>query len=255
MRVLAHERTWAAVAARDRVVVGGGMLTLLTLAWAYLFLTAPYMTVAIAGPDVSRWGGSQFAMAVTMWTVMMLAMMLPTVAPWVTALATLSAGPAPGASALPAGQFLAGYLLVWTGYSLVAASLQWVLHEGGLLSASASLAGGILPAFLVVAAGLFQWTPAKRACLKHCRSPLGFFLTSWRAGRWGALRMGLQHGWFCVACCWALMALSFVAGVMNLAWMALVTVFVLVDHAVVLGDALGRVAGAGLLAWGIWMVW
>ncbi len=246
---------WAAVAEQDHLLTIGGMLGLLTLAWAYLAMTAPHMAVVLTGPDAGRWGASQFATAAAMWTVMMLAMMLPTVAPWVTALATLSGSRSPGSPAMPAGQFLAGYLLVWTGYSVTAASLQWALHEGGLLSASASLAGGILPAFLVMAAGLFQWTPAKRACLKHCRSPLGFFLTSWRAGRWGALRMGLRHGLFCVACCWALMALSFVAGVMNLAWMALVTVFVLVDHAVARGDGFGRAAGAGLVAWGVWMMW
>ena len=245
--------TWATVTEVDHLVTIGGVLTLLTMAWVYLISAGPHLA-ALTGPDTSRWGASQFATAAAMWIVMMLAMMLPTVAPWVAALTTVSRGESPGSATLPAGQFLAGYLVVWAGYSLAAASVQWGLHEGGLLSATASLTRGWPAGFLLVVAGLFQWTPAKRACLKHCRSPLAFFLTSWRPGPWGPLRMGLRHGFFCVACCWALMALSFVAGVMNLAWMALVTVFVLVDHAVARGDAFGRLAGAGLAVWGVSML-
>jgi|TARA_B100000315_G_scaffold205719_2_gene199614 predicted metal-binding membrane protein len=219
------------------------------LAWVVLAAGGPGLMSTTAG-DAVPWGAGQFATVASMWIVMMVAMMLPTVAPWVAALSTIGRRMGRG---LPAGEFVAGYLLVWSGFSVAAASVQWGLHEAGWLSAASSLgpqaAGGLL-----IVAGVYQWTPAKQACLKHCRSPLGFFLTSWRSGRWGPARMGLRHGAFCVACCWALMALSFVAGVMNLIWMALVALFVLVDHAVARGPWLGRAAGAALAVWGVGLV-
>ncbi|HJO38175.1 MAG: DUF2182 domain-containing protein [Vicinamibacterales bacterium] len=219
------------------------------LAWVVLVAGTPGL-MPMAHRAAMPWGGAQLAMAASLWIVMMVTMMLPTVAPWVAALSTMGRRTGRG---LPAGEFVAGYLLVWSGFGVAAASVQWGLHEVGWLSTASSLgpqaAGGLL-----IVAGVYQWTPAKQACLKHCRSPLGFFLTSWRSGRWGPVRMGLRHGAFCVACCWALMALSFVAGVMNLIWMALVALFVLVDHAVARGPWLGRAAGAALVAWGVRLV-
>ncbi|MAM85154.1 MAG: hypothetical protein CL472_10880 [Acidobacteria bacterium] len=236
---------------RDRMIAAGGMLGLIALAWAYLVLVMP-QPLAVAMPDLSHWGFQHFVMAVAMWTVMMVAMMLPSVGPWVAALSTIGGG-AGMTRELSAGEFLVGYLLVWTGYSVAAASAQWGLHEAGWLS-SASVLDAWPAGFLLIATGVFQWTPAKAACLEHCRSPIGFFLTSWRSGRSGPFRMGVQHGVFCVACCWALMALSFVAGIMNLIWMVFVTLFVLVDHAVARGLWLGRATGAGLVAWGAWLL-
>jgi predicted metal-binding membrane protein len=146
-----------------------------------------------------------------------------------------------------------GYLAVWTGYSVGAAGLQWALHDYGLLSTGDTVpvaaGGGAL-----MLAGLYQWSAVKYACLRHCRSPLGFFLSSWRDGGPGAPRMGFQHGLYCVGCCWALMGLSFVAGLMNLLWMAAVTVFVFVDHIFPSGLWLSRLAGAGLIVRGLWMI-
>ncbi len=104
-----------------------------------------------------------------------------------------------------------------------------------------------------VISGKFQWTPYKHACLKHCRSPLDFLMTDWREGTNGALIMGLRHGAFCLGCCWALMCLLFVAGVMNLLWVAVITTFVLIEKVVPAGHWVGRMAGVGLIAWGITM--
>ena len=147
-----------------------------------------------------------------------------------------------------------GYLAVWTAYSFLAAGLQWGLHTITLLSPQLRGASPAPEGALLLIAGVYQWTPAKNACLIHCRSPLGFFLTSWKEGRFGSFLMGFQHGLYCVGCCWALMALSFVAGLMNLLWMAAITIFVLIDHTTLVGYWFTRATGALLIGSGIWML-
>jgi len=142
--------------------------------------------------------------------------------------------------------FLAGYFAMWTAFSAIAALVQQALHHD---ATSPVLAGGIL-----VAAGVYQWTPFKDACLRHCRSPLSFLLSDWREGSLGAFRMGIDHGLFCLGCCWLLMALPFAAGVMNLMWMAAITAFILVEKAAPGGQWFGRIGGAALAVAGIWMV-
>lgn len=126
------------------------------------------------------------------------------------------------------------------------------MHEGALLSPMGALQGPVCGGALLVLVGVFQWTSLKDRCLAHCQSPLGFFLTSWRPGRTGALRMGVDHGLYCVTCCWALMAVAFVAGVMSLIWMGGVTLFVFVDQTLVRSAVLTRTAGVGLVVWGLW---
>lgn len=202
--------------------------------------------------DLGTWSAVDVGIATAMWILMMAAMMLPSVMPWLLALSRRSGGRA--RPRLRVGEFLFGYLLVWSAYSVVAAMVQWQLHDRAMLSAMGTIVSPALGGALLLVAGIFQWTPVKNACLEHCRSPLGFFLTSWKNGRWGALRMGVTHGFLCVGCCWALMALAFVAGVMNLTWMALMTLFVFVDHAVLHSNWLSRSAGIALGAWGIWLV-
>jgi predicted metal-binding membrane protein len=148
--------------------------------------------------------------------------------------------------------FGAGYLAVWTGFSAVAGLSQWLLHRAALLSPAMASATPRLGGGLLIAAGVYQWLPLKGACLMHCRSPLGFFSHAWREGAAGALLMGLRHGLYCVGCCWLLMALLFMAGVMNLLWVAAIAGFVLVEKVVPGGRLLGKVAGALLVAWGTW---
>lgn len=200
---------------------------------------------SFAAPDPTPWTPIDFAAALVMWSVMMAAMMLPSVYPWVRALTRK----ADTTRSWPG--FLSGYFTAWTVFSFAAASIQWglsTLAPGG--ADSRRLAG----AGLLVIAGVYQWTPWKERCLSHCRSPLGYFLTKWKNGRARFFRMGFSHGLFCVGCCWALMLLSFVAGIMNFWWMALMTLFVFVDHTSTAGLWMGRVAGLILVVWAGWLV-
>jgi predicted metal-binding membrane protein len=151
---------------------------------------------------------------------------------------------------VPTGLFVSGYLLVWTGFSILASGLQWGLHGAALLSSAMGRTGPVLGGILLIAAGVFQWTPWKYVCLTQCRSPLGFFMTEWREGTWGALLMGLRHGSYCLGCCWILMGLLFATGVMNLLWMVLITAFVLVEKVVPHGDLVGRLSGVALVIGG-----
>jgi len=152
---------------------------------------------------------------------------------------------------VPTGLFLTGYLLVWTAFSAVATVAQWGLHAAALLSPGMVSVSPLLGGLLLLTAGIFQFTPLKQACLIHCRSPLGFIMGHWREGRAGAMRMGLEHGLYCVGCCWILMALLFVAGVMNLLWVAGISLFVLAEKVLPRGELVGRLGGAVLLVAGV----
>jgi predicted metal-binding membrane protein len=159
-----------------------------------------------------------------------------------------------GGPVVRTGVFALGYLVMWTAYSGVAALAQWMLHGLALMSPMMVSTSPYLGGGLLVAAGAFQWTPLKQACLVGCRSPVGFIMTEWRAGGRGAFIMGLRHGLYCVGCCGVLMALLLVAGVMNLLWVAILAVFVLVEKVVPGGERLGRVTGAVLVAAGLAMM-
>jgi predicted metal-binding membrane protein len=155
---------------------------------------------------------------------------------------------------VPTGLFLLGYLVVWSAFSLAAAVAQWALHGAALLSPMMKSSSPLLAGALLVFAGVFQWTPWKHACLNHCRSPLQFLLHDWREGPGGALAMGMKHGAFCAGCCWMLMALLFVAGVMNMLWVAAITILVLLEKVAPRGWRLDHVVGAILVAWGVWVI-
>jgi len=152
------------------------------------------------------------------------------------------------------GMFVLGYLVVWSGFSLIAALAQWALHGAALLSPMMKSNSSILGGVILIGAGLFQWTPWKRACLNHCSSPLGFLLGEWREGRAGALAMGIKHGAYCTGCCWLLMALLFVAGVMNLLWVAVIALLVLLEKVVPRRGWFGGAIGVACVAWGAWML-
>jgi predicted metal-binding membrane protein len=243
---------------RDRVVALAALGALTLLAWAVTAHTARSMTAmsqAMAMPMSGAWRPTELAGLFTMWVVMMVAMMLPSVAPIV--ILFLGVLRRRHGSRLPLGltaTFLGGYLLVWAGFSLLATVGQWSLHRAALLSAEAMQATPVVSGILLLAAGAFQWTPAKRACLSHCRSPFHFFSTEWREGSRGALMMGLRHGAWCVGCCWLLMSLLFVAGVMNLAWVAVLAAIVLLEKVTPAGPSVGRAIGALLGLWGVWLL-
>lgn len=242
---------------RDRAVVLGGLVGVSALAWAYTAEMAARMVqpVEMAMPAMHGTGPAEFAMLFTMWLVMMTAMMVPSAAPVILLFANLNRQRRERRSpAVPTSVFVLGYLLAWTAYSLLAAGAQLGLRDAALLSPGMAAASPFLGGGLLVLAGVYQWTPLKRACLAHCRSPLHFLSTEWREGAAGALRMGLRHGTYCVGCCWLLMALLFVAGVMNLLWVAAIALFVLLEKVVPAGGWIGRVAGVLLVAWGAWVV-
>jgi predicted metal-binding membrane protein len=240
---------------RERLVIGAGLLLLAALAWVYVVRLAEGMPahggMAMAMPQPAPWSLARLGWLALMWTIMMVAMMVPSAAPVILLFASVARRRrAQGIPAVPAAVFTLGYLLVWTGFGITAAVLQSALHAAALLSPSGASATPWLGGGLLVAAGVYQWLPLKGACLTHCRSPLGFFAAEWREGTGGALRMGMRHGLYCLGCCWLLMALLFVAGVMNLVWVALLAGVVLVEKLLPGGRTLGRAVGLFLVVWG-----
>jgi predicted metal-binding membrane protein len=249
---------------RERAVVALAMLALAALAWLYLWrgagmgMPALHMTSLAFFPHLQPAAAGEmpahYPMVAAMWWVMMIAMMTPSVAPLVLLYGRVMrhhgeyARAAPGCSIA----LLSGYLAVWAGFALAAASIQVLLQSSGLTSSmmlwsqSAFLSAGVL-----ALAGIYQLTPLKRACLAQCRGPVQFLTRHWRPGRAGAFRMGVLHGAYCVGCCWLLMALLFVGGVMNLAWIAALSVLVLAEKVSPAGPAIGIGAGIVLLAWAL----
>ena len=242
---------------RDRLIVIAGLAAVSLVAWAYMFYLAGKMGnmkvgMDMALPQIDPWGMMDLLLTFFMWTVMMVAMMVPSVSPMVLLLATMNRQRFPERSPLaPTAIFMLGYLIVWTLFSLMATLAQWGLHRAALLSSTMVSTSPILGAALLIAAGLFQWTPLKSACLKHCRSPLEFLPRNWRKGTGGSLLMGLRHGGVCTGCCWVLMALLFVARVMNLLWVGLIAIFVLAEKIFPRGDVMGRAAGGVLVLAGL----
>jgi len=184
-----------------------------------------------------------------MWLVMMAAMMTPALLPVLLLFSRLDRGPDARAHG---ALFAAGYLAVWLAFGLLATALQWALHRAALLHGHALLAGPALAGGLLLLAGVYQLTPLKIACLAHCQSPVAFLLAHWQAGAAGAWRMGVHHGRFCLGCCWALMLLMFVGGVMSVAAMAVLSAFVLAERLLPPGPWSSKVPGVVLLAWGAW---
>ncbi len=242
-----------AVLKRDRLIVLSGLGGTAALAWAYMGYLAwemgnMDMSMEMAMPQMQAWGVVDLFLLFVMWAVMMVAMMVPTATSMILMFVTINRRRQERAQPyVPTGVFLGGYILVWTGFSVLATLAQWRLHSAALLSPMMVSTSPLLGGLLLLAAGIFQWTPLKYACLKHCRSPLGFLMTNWREGTRGAFIMGLRHGSYCTGCCWFLMALLFVAGVMNLLWVATIAAFVLVEKVGPRWDLVGRVAG-GILA-------
>ncbi len=190
-----------------------------------------------------------------MWAVMMAAMMLPTATPMVIAFARMEGGNRmQGRSWLPVATFCAGYVVVWSGFSIGAAALQAVLTSLALMSPMMMKATAPVSAAILIAVGLYQFTPWKQSCLRLCRSPMSFLLTRWRNGPLGAFRMGLSHGVYCVGCCWALMGVLFAVGVMNTAWIVAITAYVLLEKVMPRSELISKGAGTGLVGLGLWLM-
>ena len=250
----------ALLSRRDKFAILTALSAVAGLAWAYLALTMASMDMASAAESMTGsigvpWTANHFILTLLMWAVMMVAMMLPSASPMVlTYAAVVDQIAATQGRRTSAIVFTAGYLIVWSGFSLVATALQWGLERAALLSPMIVTSSALLGGTLLIIAGLYQLSPAKDFCLKYCQSSLTFIASHWRPGQDGALRMGLRHGSYCVGCCWALMLLLFVGGVMNLLWVAAISIFVLLEKLIGVGTRAARwLSGTGLIAAGVFI--
>jgi len=262
---------------RDRTVVVAGLVAVSVLAWAYILAGAgmgmsafemtrmsgggapmPMDKGGMAGMSgmatmtmPAVWTPGYALLMLVMWWVMMVAMMLPSAAPMILLFAMVNRKSGEkGGPVVPATLFAGAYLVAWGGFSVMAVALQWGLERAELLSPMMASRNAAFGGTLLVLAGVYQLSPLKHACLRHCRGPIGFITQHWRPGRWGAFRMGVHHGLYCLGCCWTLMALLFFGGVMNLYWIAGLALFVLLEKTVPPGHWLASLSGLGLVAWG-----
>src|SRR2546430_8542265 len=223
----------------ERLLIGASLCGIALLAWFYTIYEARRMNVTgvcecmrmkMSGPDLSSWPTATLLPLFFMWVIMMIAMMLPSALPMILTFAAVARNRQRlGRPYVPMSIFVLGYVVIWCVFSALAAVGQWWLHPHSLLSSSMMSTSEWLGGTLLLGAGIFQFTPLKHACLTHCRGPLEFIMTRWREGSGGAFRMGLEHGAFCTGSCWALMALLFVAGVMNIFWIAALSLLVCLE--------------------------
>ncbi len=233
------------------------LLGVAALAWIYLWIDAARMAAMPMGMGMADnlWSAGSLTMLFAMWAIMMVGMMLPSAAPAILLYAGMVKKNAETGSAVaPAWLFAAGYLAVWTTFSVAATLLQAALQSAMLVTPMMASNSAWLSGILLILAGIYQWLPIKDTCLQKCRAPLSYFLFSWRPGHWGAFRMGAGHGAYCVGCCWALMLLLFTAGVMNLLWIAVIAGFVLAEKLVPAGAWFGRIAGVAMVMAGLFLI-
>ena len=246
----------------DRAVVYAALFLVIVLAWIYTFagvgmsMNAFEMTRM---PDIlfkdyqallpaTQWTINNFFIMLTMWWLMMVAMMLPSATPVILLACALNRRS--DSSRLPYGKtfyFVSGYLLIWFIFSLIAVIAHWQLEQMGILTSMMQNSSKTMAAGLLIAAGIWQFTPIKQACLKYCRSPVIFLTQYRRPGNKGALLMGMHHGVFCLGCCWFLMCLIFVICIMNVYWLIGLTVFVLIEKTFAHGPLFGQIAGLGFI--------
>jgi predicted metal-binding membrane protein len=242
---------------RSALLPLASIVFVLALSWGYVVYMARGMENMNAAapwlmPSMSNWGGADFALVFAMWAVMMAAMMLPSAAPLLLLLARGNWQRYSRARALLATSALGlGYVIAWFAFSALATLTQWGLLEARLVSPMMTSSSPYLSALLLAAAGAYQFTPLKHACLSRCRSPLSALMTQKRDGITGALLLGVRQGAYCTGCCWLLMALLFVLGVMNLLWIAALTLLVLLEKFLRQPRWFVQFTGAGLLAWAV----
>jgi predicted metal-binding membrane protein len=264
--------TLETVLRRDRVVVAGALGVIAALAWGYVLWLAADMDmggmdmtgfrmipagIGIMAPANAPWGAIEFAFVFAMWVVMMVGMMAPSAAPMILMYARVGRqGRAAGKPLAATGWFAAGYFLAWTGFSLAATLVQWMFERAALLDSRMASASNVLGGIVLIAAGVYQWMPLKDVCLTQCQTPLQFLMRhgGFRADVPGCLLLGLRHGAYCVGCCWVLMALLFVGGVMNVLWIALLALLILLEKLTPFGRWVARAAGVASVAAGAWIL-
>lgn len=235
----------------DRLVALGGVALISLLSWGYL-LAGAGMTMPL---ERVTWTPGYALVMFVMWWVMMIAMMVPGATPMILMFAMINRHRREGGGkAINVAFFLSGYALAWGAFSLMATAVQYAFDRSGLLSPMMATTDLLFGAAILAIAGVWQLTPLKEVCLRHCRSPMAFITNSWREGRLGALAMGVHHGAYCLGCCWFLMGLLFVGGIMNLYWIAGLAIFVLLEKIVPMGEALARLTGWMLVAWAVGLV-
>jgi len=243
-----------------RVALAGAILIVLVASWAWLVWQDWAMrhmdVVDMAMPANGPWALADAALVFTMWAVMMVAMMLPTALPMLLAFRRTDAARATERDAdVRTALFAIGYVATWMAFSAAATGAQWALHAAGQVSAAMQITNRWIGAGVLIVAGLYQWSGWKDVCLRSCRSPLAFILNRWSPGPIGAFRMGVEHGGYCAGCCWLLMTLLFVVGVMNVAWIVALTLYVLAEKIAPANRWLARASGAALVGWGIGVAW
>jgi predicted metal-binding membrane protein len=251
----------ATLPVRDRVVIATCTVLITLLAWLYLIHLDRQMAADLRhAQSMAEMGmtmdmpcmSTDVFLTFAMWVVMMVGMMAPSASPMILLFGASRAGRGGRGVSMATLAFGLGYVAVWAGFSAAATLAQWGLHRAAMLSAAAMalsserLSGGVL-----IAAGVYQITTWKGSCLMHCRSPLGFLMTNWRDGTGGAFGMGWRHGLYCLGCCWALMCVLFVVGVMNLLWISALAVLVLIEKILPSGALAARLAGVALIAAGV----
>lgn len=249
---------------RERWIIGGALAGIAAIAWAYMIYEARGMSLSgvckclgleMGGTALADWSAGSLLPLFLMWAGMMVAMMLPSATPMILTFAAVSRNRRRQERPyVPVTIFVAGYVAIWVAFSVLAAIAQWILHREALLSPAMASSSAGLGGILLLAAGIFQFTPLKHACLTQCRAPFDFIMTRWREGARGAFRMGVEHGLFCAGCCWALMGLLFVSGVMNIIWIAAITLLVGVEKLFPRGIWLSAATGVILTAWGAWVL-
>ncbi len=272
---------------RDRVVVAVSLAVIAVLAWAYVIwlagrmgMPAPQGAADMAGTDMAgmdmsgmkasgmdmgaamapgfqAWTTADFTFTFSMWTVMMIGMMTPSVAPMLLLYAGVGRkANENGHPIASTAWFLAGYLAVWAGFSILATIAQWLLTRLALLNPAMVASSAVLGGAILIAAGLYQWTPMKGVCLRQCQAPIAFLAShgGFRSSPLGALRLGIAHGAYCLGCCWVLMALLFVGGVMNILWIAAIAFLVLLEKVVPAGQWISRISGTLMAVAGVWLL-
>jgi len=227
-------------------VIGWGLIL-----WSIANMSSPLVSLMM--PMTSYWTVNEVIAVWLMWAVMMGAMMLPSAVPMIVIHRQVAAKR--DHETINASRwFLAGYLVTWALFSAVATVLQWMFQSAEVLSHMLKIQGALIGGSILVAAGLFQLTPLKAMCLHKCRTPIGFLLTNWRTGRKGAFQMGVRHGQYCVGCCWALMMVLFVGGVMNLTAIAVLSGIVALEKLASRGEQIAKLGGGLLIGWGLWLI-
>jgi predicted metal-binding membrane protein len=256
---------------RDRRIVIGAIVVLTALAWIYLIWLTRSISMAGSSvpempgtgisaavtPILRAWTASDFIFIFLMWAIMMVGMMTPSATPMILIHARIARQAAQEGRPIAAtAWFVSGYLLSWTAFSFIAAIAQGALERVAwltpMMAAASNKAGGVV----LIVAGVYQFTPLKNNCLSHCQSPFAFIQANggFKRGMGASIQLGMRHGIYCIGCCWTLMALLFVGGVMNILWIAAIAIHILIEKAVPAGNAIARVAGAGLALAGIWLL-